>query len=118
MASNDTDFLFPPRVIPELRDLRGNAWAELIDRISTQAPDAVDRVALVLMMVRLGGCTTCQADSFKAMRGCTACATQTVKRFRGDDAELLHQLEVAKHDLHLNDKKQTKKQDLSSLDKT
>jgi hypothetical protein len=113
MAANDTDFIFPPRVIPELRDLRGEAWRDTIDRITIQSPDALERVALVLMMVRLGGCTTCQADSFKAMRGCTMCATQTVKRFRGEDAELFNQLEVAKRDLISKDKKQPKKQDLS-----
>jgi adenine C2-methylase RlmN of 23S rRNA A2503 and tRNA A37 len=113
MANNDTDFIFPPRVIPELLDLRGEACRDTKDRISNQAPDALERVALVLMMVRLGGCTTCQADSFKAMRGCTMCATQTVKRFRGEDAELFNQLEAAKHDLMSKDKKQAKKLDLS-----
>jgi len=61
----------------------------------------------------LGGCTTCQADSFKAMRGCTLCATQTVKRFRGEDVELFSQLEVAKRDLIASNKKQAKKIDLS-----
>jgi hypothetical protein len=109
MTTNDTDFLFPPRVISELRDLRGEEWRDLIDKVSTQPPDAIDRVAFVLMMVRLGGCTTCQADSFKAMRGCTLCAVQTVKRFRGDDTELLNQLDLAKRDLIVHNKKQTKK---------
>src|SRR4030042_3917391 len=113
MSANDTDFIFPPRVIPELRDLRGAAWQEMLDRISNQAPDALERVAFVLMMVRLGGCTTCQADSFKAMRGCTMCAAQTVKRFRGEDSELLNLLEVAKRDVIANGTKQTKKHNLS-----
>lgn len=113
MTTNDTDFIFPPRVIPELRDLRGVTWREVIDNINNQAPDALERVAFVLMMVRLGGCTTCQADSFKAMRGCTLCAAQTVKRFRGDDTELINQLEAAKRDLMINSTKQSNKPDLS-----
>jgi hypothetical protein len=117
MTNNDTDFLFPPRVIPELRDLRGSAWRDAIDRISAQVPDDLERVAMVLMMVRLGGCTTCQADSFKAMRGCTMCAVQTIKRFRGEDADLLGQIDVAKRDLTAHMKKQAKKQDLSVEDK-
>ena len=110
MAANDTDFIFPPRVIPELRDLRGKPWQELIDRINNLLSDSPERVALVLMVVRLCGCTSCQADSFKAMRGCTLCATQTIKRFRGSDIELINQLETAQHDVIIYSKKRTKKE--------
>ena len=109
MAVEDTDFLFPPKVMPELRDVRGLEWKSMVDRISLQAPDAIERVAFVLMMVRMNGCTTCQADSFKAMRGCSSCSVQTVKRFRGDDKELINQLEVARRELVTYMKKQGKK---------
>jgi hypothetical protein len=60
------------------------------------------------MMVRLNGCTTCQSDSFKAMRGCTLCATQTVKRFRGEDEELLSLVDAAKRDVMTYSSKHTK----------
>lgn len=99
MTTHDTDFLFPPRVIPELRDLRGKQWQDYVDRISTLQSDDPERVALVLMIVRLCGCTSCQADSFKAMRGCTLCANQTIKRFRGSDIDLINQIEVARQDV-------------------
>lgn len=89
MYNIDTDLLFPPRVIPTLRTLRGPAWKELIDRVMQQEPTGLDRLAFVLLMIRLGGCTSCHADSFRALRGCTQCAYQTVRRFRGSDQELL-----------------------------
>lgn len=89
MYNSDTDLLFPPRVIPTLRDLRGKEWRDLIDRVLEQDPTALDRLAFVLFMVRLGGCTSCQADSFRAMQGCTMCVNQTVRRYRGSDHELI-----------------------------
>jgi hypothetical protein len=99
MLSNDTDFLFPPKIIPTLRDLRGDDWRRLVDHVVEVPADALERLAFVLMMVRLAGCLTCQADSYKAMRGCTNCATLTVRRYKGDDLELLQSVEIAKLDV-------------------
>jgi hypothetical protein len=99
MPVNDTDFLFPPRIIPYLRDLRGEEWMGLVDRSGDVPADDLERLAFVLMMVRLAGCVSCQADSYKAMRGCTICAIQTIRRYKGDDVELLRNLETAKHDV-------------------
>lgn len=95
MYNDDTELLFPSRVIPALRTLRGEEWRDLIDRIHSLDPAHPDHLAFVLMMVRLGGCITCNADSFRAMRGCTQCARQTVKRFRGKDPDMLHLVQEA-----------------------
>ncbi|RPI27439.1 MAG: hypothetical protein EHM70_17845 [Chloroflexota bacterium] len=89
MYNIDTDLLFPPRAIPALRALRGEPWQELVDRVMVQEPTAADRLAFVLMMIRLSGCVSCHADSFRALRGCTQCAYQTVRRYRGSDQDLL-----------------------------
>lgn len=102
MFNSDTELLFPSRVIANLRTLRGDVWCRLIDEITQQDPNSSAYAAFVLMMVRLGGCISCNADSFRAMRGCTQCARQTVRRFRGPDEELVelfHQtkLEVEKY---------------------
>ena len=51
------------------------------------------------MMIRLDGCMTCQADSYRAMRGCTACARQAVLRFRGSDQELIKLYDRARKDI-------------------
>jgi hypothetical protein len=99
MYNTDTDMLFPPRVIPSLRNLRGEAWRSLIDRVLELEPMDVERLAFVLMMIRLGNCTTCHADSFRALRGCTQCALQTIRRYRGTDQELLNLFADARQEI-------------------
>jgi hypothetical protein len=99
MYNEDTEVLFPPRVIPHLRSLRGELWQSLVDQVSTLDGTTVDRLAFVLLMVRLGGCTSCQSDSFRAMRGCTQCAMQTIRRYRGSDEDLLEGYREAKEDV-------------------
>ena len=89
MYNTDTDLLFPPRVIPSLRGLRSEPWRRLVDEVLACDSLDLDRLAFVLMLIRLGGCTSCHADSFRALRGCTHCANQTVRRFRGSDQELI-----------------------------
>ena len=99
MYNEDTDVLFPPRIIPLLQELRGDEWSNLVDQVRLLTPLDTKRIAFVLLMIRLGSCASCHADSFRAMRGCTQCATQTVKRFRGSDQELLKLYDEAKMDI-------------------
>lgn len=88
MYHSDTEILFPMRVAPELRDLRGRKWRRLVDR-ARQVPDGEPpQLAFGLMLIRLAGCLTCHPDSYRALRGCTACATHVIRRHRGDDDEL------------------------------
>jgi hypothetical protein len=95
MYNDDTEILFPSRVIPTLRGMHGKDWDDLIDRVVSAEQDSPDHIAFVLMMVKLGGCASCNADSFRAMKGCTQCAKQTVRRYRGDDQELNKNYEEA-----------------------
>jgi hypothetical protein len=99
MYNTDTELLFPSRIIKELRDYRGKLWRDLVDNVDGQEETALDRLAFVLMMARLDGCTTCNADSFRAMRGCTQCALQNIRRFRGSDRELVKMFKQARKDL-------------------
>jgi hypothetical protein len=89
MYNHDTDFLFPPRVLPSLKKLRGELWQDLVEQVMYQEPTSIARMGFVLLMVKLGNCTTCHADTFRALRGCTQCAGQTVRRFRGSDEEIV-----------------------------
>ena len=83
------ELMFPHRVIPLLRGLRGPEWQDLIDKVLA-VPEADDQcLAFVLMMVRMNGCLLCETDSYRAMRGCDACAIQTLRRYKGSDRELL-----------------------------
>lgn len=94
MFNEDTELLFPLRVIPELKQLRGKKWDELLNQVLDEKEDWEKQKAFVLMMVRLGGCLTCNADSFRAMRGCTQCAQRTVKRIRESDQDLIRKFEA------------------------
>ncbi|MBP9676686.1 MAG: hypothetical protein KBD67_08110 [Anaerolineaceae bacterium] len=87
--NSDTEILFPLRVLPTLGALRGEKWGELIDRLSSPQAEEVELIAFSLMMIRLGGCTACNADSFRAMRGCTHCARLSVKRYKSTDEDLI-----------------------------
>lgn len=90
MYNNDTQPLFPLRVAPALRTLRGEEWHLLVEQVLSQPIDSPDSLAFVLLMARLGNCTTCQADSLRAMRGCTECARQVIRRYRGTDTALVN----------------------------
>jgi hypothetical protein len=94
MYNPDTEVLFPLRVLPMLRTLHGDQWSSLVDRIHSAECPSIERYAFVLMMVRMCGCSGCNADSFRAMRGCSQCARQSVRRFRGGDAELHEQFKT------------------------
>jgi hypothetical protein len=89
MTQNSTEFLFPPRLIPELIGLRGNDWQMLIEKISLEEPRSLERIGFELFIVRLNNCMTCHIDSYRSLHGCIKCARQSISRFRGDDQELI-----------------------------
>lgn len=96
----DTEIVFPPRVIPTLRGLRGPEWRDLIDRLCEHKNDThPDILAFAWMMVKLNGCLACHADSYRAMRGCTACSQNTIARFKGTDHELIACFKAAREEL-------------------
>lgn len=85
----NTEIMFPPKIIPSLRDACGPAWRGLVDRVTALDETEPQSLAFSLMMIRLDGCLECETDSYRAMRGCAACAFQSVKRFRANEQELL-----------------------------
>lgn len=93
------ELLFPPRLIPSLRDLRGPDWAVLVERLAKLPETDRDSLAFSLMMVRLDGCVKCHEGSFKYMRGCQLCATQTIMQFKGTDEDLLLLYAKARRDI-------------------
>jgi hypothetical protein len=100
MYHDDAELIFPSRVIPALKEERdGKAWGKLVDRVSQLDPHDPEHLAFVLMMIKINSCTSCHADSFRAMRGCTACAQQNVKRYRGSDADLEKAYDKAKKEI-------------------
>jgi hypothetical protein len=93
------ELLFPPRLVPVLRTLRGPEWAALVDRVVNLPETDPESLAFTLMMIRLDDCVKCHEGSFKYMRGCHLCATQTVMQFKGSDADLLEMYGKARRDV-------------------
>jgi hypothetical protein len=85
----DSEILFPPRCIPQLRDLRGPKWQQLVERISFLPHNHEEVLAFGLLMIKLGSCLTCDLDSYRASLGCCTCARRTISGFKGDDDELI-----------------------------
>ena len=93
------ELLFPPRLVPILRNLRGPTWAALVDRVAALPETDPDSLAFTLLMIRLDDCVKCHEGSFKYMRGCHLCATQTVTQFKGTDDDLLAVYSTARRDI-------------------
>ena len=100
MYQADTELLFPMRVVPQLRDLRGVEWCELVDQVCASPEDSISSLAFNLMLIRLTSCLSCHTHSYRAMRGCTICAIHTVRRFEGSDSELLAQYRSSLEEIH------------------
>jgi hypothetical protein len=94
-----TELLFPPHLIPDLADLRGNEWRELVKQIAALPETHPDTLAFCLMMIRLNACLGCVSGSYRFMRGCELCSQQTIARFQGTDEELIGLFYQAKEDL-------------------
>ncbi len=99
------DLLFTPRLIPQLRNLRGEEWANFIDQLSGLPELHPDTLAFSMMMIKLGGCLPCEMDSYRAQRGCATCARQTILSFKGSDKQLIKRFEKARQIIaeHLSD---------------
>ncbi len=93
------EILFPTKLIPTLKDLRGPAWAELVTRVSRLNETHPDTLAFCLMMIELGGCLNCYAGSYKFMRGCAACARQTIVQYKGSDEDLVRHFQRAQGEI-------------------
>ena len=106
MYNPETDLLFPARALPALSELRGSEWQELVTSVMEAGPDSHELMAFILMMVRLNNCSTCNADSFRAMTGCIACARQSVKRSHETDHALaaLYQADKVEVEQYLQEK--------------
>ena len=99
------ELLFPAHLISSLRDLREDAWRELVDRVSVLPETDPDSLAFVLMMIQLDGCMKCNSNNFKFLRGCFLCASQTIQSYKGSDKQLLKLYEKAQKQIDVELKK-------------
>jgi hypothetical protein len=95
----DSEILFPSRCIPQLRDLRGPKWAELVDRVAALPDGHEDVLAFASLMIKLASCLTCDLDSYRASLGCCTCAKRTVGGYKGSDEEIIKEFEQARDEV-------------------
>jgi hypothetical protein len=100
MYQADTEILFPMRITPELRDLRGSEWSRLVDDVCAGSQESIPYLAFNLLIIRLSNCLSCHTHSYRAMQGCTSCATHTISRYPGTDEELLILYQESMQELH------------------
>jgi hypothetical protein len=89
MYNPDTEVVFPSKAIGSLSNLRGRIWEELVLQVQSCPVESPEQTAFLLLMIKIDGCTSCNVDSFRAMRGCPACAQLNIRRYKGSDEELL-----------------------------
>ena len=100
MAASDTELIFPPAIIPVLRDQHGPGWQNLVDQVWAAPANSEIQAAFVLMMARLNGCANCHGDSYRAMQGCLACSRQSLKRVQDADRHLANVLHSSLQEVH------------------
>lgn len=94
-----SEILFPYRSIAALKNLRGEAWRALVERVAAQPDGSLDTIAFSYMMIRLCDCLNCDMGSYKASLGCTPCAQRTIAGLKLSDEELLKEFEKARQEV-------------------
>lgn len=107
MYNPETEILFPSKAIGSLSKLRGKTWQDLVHQVNEQPVDSSEKTAFLLLMIKIGGCVTCNVDSFRAMRGCPACAQLNIRRFKGSDEDLLRLYQQSLQDASLSQPRNT-----------
>jgi hypothetical protein len=102
LVHTKAELLFPAHLISSLRELRGEEWRALVDRVAALPETHPDSLAFVLMMIELDGCLRCNSNNYKFLRGCFLCATQMVQSYKGSDGDLLELYNRAKQDLSVH----------------
>jgi len=95
----DSEILFAPHCIPELRDLRGPQWSRLVARIASLPDGHIEVLGFSLTVVDLSSCQTCDLDSYRATLGCCTCAQRSISGFKGTDEELIQLFEEKREEV-------------------
>ena len=94
------ELLFTPHLIPPLKDLRGEEWRQLIDRVSQLPETHPEVLAFTVMMIRLNSCLGCEMDCYRAQKGCALCARHTVASLKETDGYLLRLFEKTRNEVN------------------
>ena len=97
---NRIEFLFAHWAVPELKDLRGARWRELVTRIADLPSMHPDALAFALMMARLNGCVRCNTHRYRDRGGCANCSRFVLTSLaRESEASLLTRFRAAQKEI-------------------
>lgn len=102
-----SQLIFPHHCLHHLRGARDEQWDELVTHVQDLPETHLDSLGLVLMIVRICDCASCDMDSYKASLGCTACAQRAVTAERSLDNKLFQAFDAARNEVsaYLNNRK-------------
>jgi flagellar motor switch protein FliG len=94
------EFLFAHWATGALKDLRGERWRALVERIATLDAMHPDALAFALMMARLNNCVACNAARYRERGGCALCARMVLTTLHKEtEAALLARFRAAQKEI-------------------
>lgn len=97
------EFLFAHWAVPELADLRGNRWRQLVTRIASLPSTDPDALAFALAEIRLNGCVNCDARRYRERGGCASCARFVLTTLNKEsEASLIARFRAAQKEVALS----------------
>jgi flagellar motor switch protein FliG len=83
------ELVFAHWAIRALRDLRGERWRALVERIAALDETHPDALAFALMMARLNNCAACNASRYLERGGCARCAQMVLTTLNKESEDAL-----------------------------
>lgn len=94
------ELVFTHWAVRALKDLRGERWRALVERIAALDETHPDALAFALMIARLSNCTTCNASRYLERGGCAQCARMVLTTLHKESEDaLLARFRAAQKDI-------------------
>jgi hypothetical protein len=99
MENPGRELLFPPHILPLLKELEIPFWKNIVTEALDAGSDSLEQMGIILMLARMNNCASCNHDSHRALHGCAACSIQTLKRYHHSGDSLLGSYRSAKKEV-------------------
>lgn len=83
------ELVFAHWAVRVLKDLRGERWRALVERIAALDETHPDALAFALMIARLTNCATCNASRYLERGGCANCARMVLTTLNKESEDAL-----------------------------
>jgi hypothetical protein len=93
------EILFPHKSVGALKNLQGEEWRKLVERIAALPETHEDSLAFSLMMIKFCDCLNCDLGSYKASLGCVACSRRAIGAIKGGDSVFIRRFNAAREEI-------------------